>query len=131
MYFLDVINSDCHYDCGMSSDRLQHSGRLKKIRQGTDGKLHHHFSNQDDKIYNVHSSLRFYTLSTVPVSHRHKNYTVIYSRSFGLSNNVLPFFPICHQLSIFSLPANEDLFLLPLSIFSCVFPFFSSLPIFK
>jgi len=32
-------------------------------------------------------------------------------------------------LSIFSLPALEDLFLLPLSIFSWVFPFFSSLPI--
>ena len=30
-------------------------------------------------------------------------------------------------LSIFSLPALEDLFLLPLSIFSWVFPFFSSL----
>ena len=101
---------------------------------------------------------------------------------FGLSNNVLPFFPICHQLcqsshsqhlkisfyflfpsfpgsspspsssftantahcrlwpveqcpsifsylpptlSIFSLPTFEDLFLLPLSIFSWVFPFLS------
>ena len=32
-------------------------------------------------------------------------------------------------LSIFSLPALEDLFLLPLSIFSCVFPFFLSLPV--
>ena len=32
-------------------------------------------------------------------------------------------------LSIFSLPALEDLFLFPLSIFSCVFPFFSSLPV--
>jgi len=32
-------------------------------------------------------------------------------------------------LSIFSLPALEDLFLLPLSIFSWVFPFFSSLPV--
>ena len=32
------------------------------------------------------------------------------------------------SLSIFSLPALEDLFLLPLSIFSWVFPFFSSLP---
>ena len=31
-------------------------------------------------------------------------------------------------LSIFSLPTPEDLFLLPLSIFSWVFPFFSSLP---
>ena len=31
-------------------------------------------------------------------------------------------------LSIFSLPSLEDLFLLPLSIFSWVFPFFSSLP---
>ena len=30
-------------------------------------------------------------------------------------------------MSIFSLPALEDLFLLPLSIFSCVFPFFSFL----
>ena len=114
---------------------------------------------------------------------------------FGLSNNVLPFFPICHQLSpsshsqhlkisffflfqsfpvsstsscpfqflsenllgilssiilprwpnqlilctfisylpptlsIFSLPALEDLILLPLSIFSWVFPFFLSLPV--
>ena len=102
---------------------------------------------------------------------------------FGLSNNVLPFFSICHQLSpsshsqhlkisfcflfpsfpgsspspsigttahcglwpvkrcpsifsylpptlsIFSLPALAALFLLPLSIFSWVFPFFSSLPV--
>ena len=32
-------------------------------------------------------------------------------------------------LSIFSLPALEDLFLLPLSIFSWVFLFFSSLPV--
>ena len=32
-------------------------------------------------------------------------------------------------LSIFSLPALEDLFVLPLSIFSSVFPFFSSLPV--
>ena len=32
-------------------------------------------------------------------------------------------------LSIFSLPAHEDLFLLPLSIFSWVLPFFSSLPV--
>ena len=32
-------------------------------------------------------------------------------------------------LSIFSIPAHEDLFLLPLSIFSWVFPFFSSLPV--
>ena len=32
-------------------------------------------------------------------------------------------------LSIFSLPALEDLILLPLSIFSWVFPFFSSLPV--
>ena len=34
-------------------------------------------------------------------------------------------------LSIFSLPALEDLFLLPLSIFSWVFPFFSFLPVHK
>jgi len=32
-------------------------------------------------------------------------------------------------LSIFSLPAIEDFFLLPLSIFSSVFPFSSSLPV--
>ena len=32
-------------------------------------------------------------------------------------------------LSIFSFPALEDLFLIPLSIFSWVFPFFSSLPV--
>ena len=32
-------------------------------------------------------------------------------------------------LSIFSLPVREDLFLLPLSILSWVFPFFSSLPV--
>ena len=32
-------------------------------------------------------------------------------------------------LSIFSVPALEDLFLLPLYIFSWVFPFFSSLPV--
>jgi len=49
---------------------------------------------------------------------------------FGLSNNVLPFFSyLPPTLSIFSLPALEDLFLLPLSIFSLVFPFFSSLPV--
>ena len=48
----------------------------------------------------------------------------------GLSNNVLPFFSYLPPiLSIFSLPALEDLFLLPLSIFSWVFPFFSSLPV--
>ena len=34
-------------------------------------------------------------------------------------------------ISIFSLPAPEDLFLLPLSIFSWAFLFFSSLPIFE
>jgi len=34
-------------------------------------------------------------------------------------------------LSIFSLPSLEDLFLLPLSIFSCVFPFFMSLSVLK
>ena len=45
---------------------------------------------------------------------------------FGLSKNVVPFFP---TLSNFSLPAFEDLFLLPLSIFSWVFLFFSSLPV--
>ena len=33
-------------------------------------------------------------------------------------------------LSTFSRPALEDLFLLPLSIFSWVFPFFSSIPVF-
>ena len=50
---------------------------------------------------------------------------------FGLSNSILPFFPIYHQtLSIFSLPALEDLILLPLSIFSWVFPFVSFLPVF-
>ena len=32
-------------------------------------------------------------------------------------------------LSIFSLPALEDLFLLPLSIFFCILPFFSSLSV--
>ena len=38
---------------------------------------------------------------------------------FGLSNNVLPFFSYLSQtLSIFSLPALEDLFLRPLSILS-------------
>jgi len=48
---------------------------------------------------------------------------------FGLSNNILPFSPIYQQLSNFSLPKLEDLFLLPLSIFSWVFPFVSSLPV--
>ena len=48
--------------------------------------------------------------------------------SFGLSNNALPFFSyLPPTLSIFKLPALEDLFLLPLSIFSWVFPFFSAL----
>ena len=47
---------------------------------------------------------------------------------FSLSNNVLPFFSyLPSTLSIFSLPALEDLFLLPLSSFSWVIPFFSSL----
>jgi len=32
---------------------------------------------------------------------------------------------------IFSLPALEDLFLLPLSVFSWVFPLFSPLPVFE
>jgi hypothetical protein len=49
---------------------------------------------------------------------------------FGLLNNVLPFFSYLQpSLFIFSLPALEDLFLLPLSIFSWVFTFFSSLPV--
>jgi len=49
---------------------------------------------------------------------------------FGLSNNVLPFFSyLPPTLSVFSLPALEDLFLLFLSIFSWVFTFFSSLPV--
>ena len=39
------------------------------------------------------------------------------------------FFPMPPSLPIISLPAFEDLFLLPLSIFSSVFPFFSSLPV--
>ena len=39
------------------------------------------------------------------------------------------FFYLPPTLSIFSLPALEDPFLLPLSIFSCVFLFFSSLPV--
>ena len=47
--------------------------------------------------------------------------------AFGLSNNVLPYLP--PSLSIFSLPALEDLFLLPLSIPSWFFPFSSSLPV--
>ena len=42
---------------------------------------------------------------------------------FDLSNNVLPFFSyLPPTLSIFSLPALEDLFLLPLSILSCGLP---------
>ena len=47
---------------------------------------------------------------------------------FSLSNNVL-FSYLPPTLSIFSLPALEDLFLLNLSIPSWVFPFFSSLPV--
>ena len=39
------------------------------------------------------------------------------------------FYYLPPTLSIFSLPALEDLFLLPLSILSWVFPFFSSLPV--
>jgi len=50
---------------------------------------------------------------------------------FGLSNKVLPFFSyLPPTLSIFSLPALEDIFLLPLSIFSWVFPS-SSLSVLK
>ena len=49
---------------------------------------------------------------------------------FGLSNNVLPFFAICHQLSPSSHSQHLKIsYLLPLSIFSWVFPFFSSLPV--
>jgi hypothetical protein len=49
---------------------------------------------------------------------------------FGLSNNIPPFFSyLSPTLSIFSLLALEDLFLLPLSIFSWVFPYVSSLPV--
>jgi hypothetical protein len=48
---------------------------------------------------------------------------------FGLSNNVPPFSPyLSPALSIFSLPALEDLFPLLLSILSWVFLFISSLP---
>jgi hypothetical protein len=46
----------------------------------------------------------------------------------GLSNNIPPFY-LPPTLSIFSLLALEDLFLLPLSIFSWVFPYVSSLPV--
>ena len=50
--------------------------------------------------------------------------------AFGLSNHALPFFSyLPPTLSIFSNPALEDLFLVPLSIFSWVFPLFSSLPV--
>ena len=53
-----------------------------------------------------------------------------YNPLWVLARRMSFFFPICHQLfSIFSLPELEDLFLLPLSIFSWVFPFFSSLPV--
>jgi hypothetical protein len=49
---------------------------------------------------------------------------------FGLSNNTSPFFPyLSPTLSIFSLPALEDLFLLLLSIVSWVFLFVSSLSV--
>ena len=49
---------------------------------------------------------------------------------FGLSNNVLPFFPICHQLSPSSHSQHLNIsfyFLFP--SFPWVFPFFSSLPV--
>jgi hypothetical protein len=47
-----------------------------------------------------------------------------------LSNNVFPFFfYLPPTLSIFSLPALEGLFLLSFSIFSWIFPFFSSLTV--
>ena len=42
-------------------------------------------------------------------------------------SSIFSYLPPTH--SIFSLPALEDLFLLPLSIFSWAFPFFSSLPV--
>ena len=49
---------------------------------------------------------------------------------FGLLNNILPFFFYpSPTFYIFSLPALEDLLLLPLSIFSWVFPFVLSLPV--
>jgi hypothetical protein len=49
---------------------------------------------------------------------------------FGMSNNIPPFFSyLSPTLSIFSLLALEELFLLPLSIFSWVFPYVSSLPV--
>jgi hypothetical protein len=49
---------------------------------------------------------------------------------FGLSNNTSPFFPyLSPTLSILSLPALEDLFLLLLSILFWAFIFVSSLPV--
>ena len=43
--------------------------------------------------------------------------------------SIFSYLPPTH--SIFSLPTLEDLFLLPLSIFSWIFPFFSSLPVLR
>ena len=53
------------------------------------------------------------------------SYLLLFS-SYSLYPSIFPYLP--PTLSIFSLPAL-DLFLLPLSIFSWVFPFFSSLPV--
>ena len=54
-----------------------------------------------------------------------------YSPLWALACPTVPFHfsHLPPTLSIFSLPALEDLFLLPLSILSWVFPFFSSLPV--
>jgi len=53
-----------------------------------------------------------------------------YSPLWALACRTMSFhFFLSATLSIFSLPALKDLCLVPLSIFSWVFPFFSSLPV--
>ena len=71
------------------------------------------------------SSFFFFSSSSSSSFHWH------YSRLWGLACRTMAFHFFClpPTLSIFLLPALEDLFLLPLSVFSWVFPFFSSLPV--
>ena len=79
--------------------------------------------------------------SILPIFSRKREYCIFffffywhYSPLWALACRTMSFhfFPyLLPTLSIFSLPALEDLFLLPLSIFSWVFPFFSSLLVLK
>ena len=57
----------------------------------------------------------------------HWHYSLLWALACRTMSIIFSYLP--PTLSIFSLPALEDLFLLPLYIFSWFFPFFSSLPV--